>query len=61
MESLIELFLHVDDFCQTFLTWLEPEVPASGVSQHRRAKSLSLGEVFSAYPDQKHLEDRAFS
>lgn len=47
MESLLELFVHVDDFCQTFLPGLEQHLLSSGAIQRRRARSLSSSEVMT--------------
>jgi len=47
MESLLELFVHVDDFCQTFLPSLEQHLLRSGSIQRRRARSLSVSEVMT--------------
>lgn len=47
MESLVELFVHVDDFCQTFLPKLEQHLLQSGVIQRRRERSLTLSEVMT--------------
>jgi transposase len=47
MESLLELFVHVDDFCQTFLPTLEQHLFSTGIIQRRRARSLSLSEVMT--------------
>jgi hypothetical protein len=47
MESLLELFVHVDDFCQTYLLALEQQLLASGKIKRRRARSLSISEVMT--------------
>jgi hypothetical protein len=47
MESLVELFVHVDDFCQAFLPKLEQHLLQSGAIQRRRERSLSLSEVMT--------------
>jgi transposase len=47
MESLLELFVHVDDFCQTFLPGLEQHLLSTGAIQRRRARSLSMSEVMT--------------
>ena len=47
MESLLELFVHVDDFCQIFLPSLEQHLLSSGAIQRRRARSLSMSEVMT--------------
>lgn len=45
MESLLELFVDVDDFCQTFLPTYEKQLLTDGAIKRRRARSLSLSEV----------------
>ena len=47
MESLLELFVHVDDFCQAFLPGLEQHLLSTGAIQRRRARSLSISEVMT--------------
>jgi hypothetical protein len=47
MESLLELFVHVDDFCQTFLPALEQYLLSSGAVKRRRGRSLSISEVMT--------------
>ena len=47
MESLLDLFVHVDDFCQAFLPHLEQHLLRSGATQRRRARSLSVSEVMT--------------
>jgi transposase len=47
MDSLLELFCHVDDFCQAFLPKLEKHLLSSGIQQRRRARSLSVSEVMT--------------
>jgi transposase len=47
MESLLELFVHVDDFCQSFSPVLEEHLLASGIIQRRRERSLSISEVMT--------------
>jgi hypothetical protein len=47
MESLLELFVHVDDFCQSFLPTLEQHLLTSGVIKRRRERSLSISEVMT--------------
>jgi transposase len=47
MESLLELFVHVDDFCQAFLPHLEQHLLSSGAIQRRRERSLSISEVMT--------------
>jgi hypothetical protein len=47
MNSLLELFVQVDDFCQLFLPVLEGHLITSGVIQRRRERSLSISEVMT--------------
>jgi hypothetical protein len=47
MKSLLELFVHVDDFCQEFLPILEQHLLTSGVIKRRRERSLSVSEVMT--------------
>jgi transposase len=47
MQSLVELFVHVDDFCQAFLPELENHLLKSGAVQRRRDRSLSMSEVMT--------------
>lgn len=47
MDSLLELFCYVDDFCQAFLPKLEKHLLSSGIQQRRRARSLSVSEVMT--------------
>jgi transposase len=47
MESMLELFVHVDDFCQAFLPNLEQHLLSSGAVKRQRARSLSVSEVMT--------------
>jgi len=47
MKSLVELFVHVDDFCQAFLPQLEKQLLQSGVIHRRRVRSLSISEIMT--------------
>lgn len=47
MESLVELFVSVDDFCQAFLPQLEKHLLQSGQIQRRRERSLTTSEVMT--------------
>jgi transposase len=47
MQSLVELFVHVDDFCQAFLPEHEKHLLQSGAIQRRRDRSLSMSEVMT--------------
>lgn len=45
--SLVELFCHVDDFCQRFQPKWEREQLASGLKTRRRAGQLCLSEIMT--------------
>jgi hypothetical protein len=45
--SLLELFCHVDDFCQTFLPSFHAHLLASGMRQRHRARRLSCSEIMT--------------
>lgn len=45
--SLLELFCHVDDFCQTFLPSFQAHLLESGLRQRQRARSLSPSEIMT--------------
>jgi Transposase DDE domain len=47
MDSLLELFVHVDDFCQLFMPVVEQQLLRSGHQQRRRQHSLSISEVMT--------------
>lgn len=47
MESLLELFVDVDDFYQAFLPNLQQHLLISGAVKRRRARSLSVSEVMT--------------
>jgi hypothetical protein len=47
MESLLELFVHVDDFCQAFLPTMEQYLLSSGAVKRHRERSLSVSEVMT--------------
>lgn len=47
MNSLLELFVNVDDFCQVFLPQLEQQMLTSGAIKRRRTRSLSVSEVMT--------------
>jgi transposase len=59
VESLLELFVHVDDFCQAFLPKLEQQLLTSKAIQRRRARSLSMSEVMTIliHFHQSHYRD----
>lgn len=45
--SLLELFCHVDDFCQTFLPSFQAHLLESGLRQRQRLRSLSPSEIMT--------------
>ena len=47
MESLLELFVHVDDFCRAFLPHLEQHLISNGAIRRHRERSLSVSEVMT--------------
>ncbi|MBE0698743.1 MAG: IS982 family transposase, partial [Anaerolineaceae bacterium] len=47
MESLVELFCHVDDFCQGFLPSMEKKILSSGLRTRKRDRSLTMSEVMT--------------
>ncbi len=47
MESLLELFVHVDDFCQAYLPRLEQYLLSSGAIKRHRERSLPVSEVMT--------------
>jgi len=47
MESLVELFCDVDDFCQAFLPTVEEKVLSSGVQTRKRDRSLIISEIMT--------------
>jgi hypothetical protein len=47
MESLLELFVQVDDFCQAFLPPMEQYLLSSGAVKRHRESSLSVSEVMT--------------
>lgn len=47
MESLVELFCDVDDFCQDFMLIFEKHMLESGIIKRRRARSLAVSEVMT--------------
>jgi hypothetical protein len=47
MDSSLELFVHVDDFCQAFLPNLEQHLLSSRAVKRQRARSLSVSEVMT--------------
>ena len=47
MESLLELFVHVDDFCQAFLPTMKQHLLSSGAIKRHRERSLAVSEVMT--------------
>ena len=47
MESLVELFCHVDDFCKAFLPTMEKKAIFSGVQTRKRDRSLTMSEIMT--------------
>jgi hypothetical protein len=47
MESLVELFCDIDDFCQDFMPIFERNIVESGIIKRRRARSLAVSEVMT--------------
>ena len=47
MDSLLELFVSVDDFCQVFLPFWERKLMADGSKKRRRAGEMSISEIMT--------------
>jgi hypothetical protein len=47
MDSLLELFCDVDDFCKVFLPILDKHLFSSGLKTRQRARSLTISEVMT--------------
>jgi len=47
MDSLVELFCDVDDFCQIFEPYWSHQLLQSGVQQRQRRRSLNLSEIMT--------------
>jgi len=47
MDSLVELFCDVDDFCQTFEPYWNHQLLQSGLRQRQRRRRLSLSEIMT--------------
>jgi len=47
MESLVEIFCHVDDFCQVFLPTMETKAISSGKQIRNRERSLTTSEIMT--------------
>jgi len=59
MESLLELFVSVDDFCQVFLPFWERKLMQDGSKKRRRAGQMSVSEIMTIliYFHQSHYRD----
>ena len=59
MDSLLQLFCRVDDFCQVFLPVWEKQLLASGAMQRRRQRSLAMSEIMTIliHFHQSHYRD----
>ena len=59
MESLLELFVSVDDFCQVFLPFWERKLLQDGSKKRRRAGQLSISEIMTIiiHFHQSHYRD----
>lgn len=47
MDSLLELFCDVDDFCKQFLPIWTRQLLSSGQKQRQRVRSLTLSEIMT--------------
>jgi len=47
MDSLLELFCDVDDFCEVFLPIWEKQLISSGQKQRQRDRSLTISEIMT--------------
>ncbi len=59
MDSLVELFCAVDDFCQAFLPAWRQQMLSDGLVQRQRARQLSLSEIMTIliHFHQSHYRD----
>ena len=59
MESLLELFVRVDDFCQVFLPFWERKLMLDGSKKRRRPGQLSVSEIMTIviHFHQSHYRD----
>ena len=57
--SLLELFCHVDDFCQRFLPHYNTRLVSDGVRRRQRARHLSVSEIMTIliWFQQSHYRD----
>jgi len=47
MNSLLELFCDVDDFCQSFLPIWDQHLLSCGEKKRRRSRSLTISEIMT--------------
>ena len=47
MASLVELFVHVDDFCKEYMPKLNQVLLENGVIQRQRQRSLTMSEIMT--------------
>jgi len=47
MESLVEIFCDVDDFCQAFLPTMEKKAISSGKQTRNRERLLTISEIMT--------------
>jgi hypothetical protein len=59
MESLLELFVSVDDFCQVFLPFWERKLMQDGNKKRRRPREMSMSEIMTIliHYHQSHYRD----
>lgn len=59
MDSLLELFVSVDDFCQVFLPFWERQLMQDGSKKRRRAGEMSVSEIMTIliHFHQSHYRD----
>jgi transposase len=59
MDSLLELFCDVDDFCQSFMPAWQNQMLSAGVIQRQRDRSLSASEIMTIliHFHQSHYRD----
>lgn len=59
MESLLELFCDVDDFCQIFVPVWQKQLLSAGSIQRQRERSLSISEIMTIliHFHQSHYRD----
>ena len=59
MNSLLELFCDVDDFCQSFVPSWRKQLLSTGEIQRQRERSLSLSEIMTIliHFHQSHYRD----